>query len=209
MDDRELTLLVKTDAGFQTFAEARLAIRAAIGALACALDDDDAHALEVAVPANVARLLRRPSSMVVRSLRGLYAEAERRERVGLGFAIEHVQVVCRVLARRLHPETIARLRRRLPPDIADLFGDRPRAEEAPPHVHTHPTVVPPPPQTIARARPGWAEPIAEADHVLAHRSSVARSAAAHADRMVETARSSRPTREDEALASARTGPGRP
>jgi uncharacterized protein (DUF2267 family) len=208
MDERELTLLVKTDAGLQTLAEARLAIRAAIGALACALDDEDAHALEFAVPVGVARLLRRPSSALVRSVRGLYAEAERRERVGLGFAIEHAQVVYRVLARCLDPEMVARLRRGLPPDIAELFGERPPEEEAPPHVHTHPTVVPPPPQTLARARPGSAEPMAEARHALAHRGSVARSSSAHTERMVETAHSTRPAREDETLASARTGPGR-
>jgi uncharacterized protein (DUF2267 family) len=209
MDERELTFLVKTDAGFQTFAEARLAIRAAVGALACALDDEDAHALELAVPGHVARLLRRPSSTLVRTAHGLYVEAERRERVGLGFAIEHVQVVCRVLARRLDPDLIARMRRRLPPDIAGLFGEPPPAEEAPPHVHTHPTPVIRPPQTLARARPGSSEPIAETRHVLAHRGSVARSPAPHAERMVETARSTRPTREDETLATARTGPGRP
>jgi uncharacterized protein (DUF2267 family) len=209
MDEHELTLLVKTDAGFQTFAEARLAIRAAMGALACALDDEDAHALELAVPASVARLLRRPSSTRVRSVHGLYVEAERRERVGLGFAIEHAQVVYRVVARCLDPELVARLRRHLPPDIAELLGDRPSEAEAPPHVYTHPTLRPPPPQTLARARPGSAEPIAEARHVLAHEGSVARSSAAHAARMVETARSTRPAREDETLASARTGPSRP
>jgi uncharacterized protein (DUF2267 family) len=209
MDDRELTLLVKTDAGFQTFAEARLAIRSAMGALACALDDEDAHALELAVPAKVARPLRRPSSTVVRSVHGLYVEAERRERVGLGFAIEHAQVVYRVLARRLDPELVARLRRHLPPDIAELLGDRPPEEEAPSHVRVHPTLVPPPPQTLARARPGSAEPIAGTRHALAHEGSVARSPAAHAARMVETARSTRPAREDETLASARTGPSRP
>jgi uncharacterized protein (DUF2267 family) len=209
MDERELTLLVKTDAGFQTFAEARHAIRAAMGALACALEDEDAHALELAVPANVARLLRRPSSTQVRSVHGLYVEAERRERVGLGFAIEHAQVVCRVLARRLDPELVARLRRHLPPDIAELLGDRPPEREAPPYVHAHPTLVPPPPQTLSRSRPGSAEPIAGTRHVLAHEGSVARSPTAHAARMVETARSTRPTREDETLARTRTGPSRP
>jgi uncharacterized protein (DUF2267 family) len=174
MDERELTLLVKTDAGFQTFAEARLAIRSAIGALACALDDEDAHALELVAPPHLARLLRRPRSSVVRSVRGLYAEADRRERVGLGFAIEHAQVVYRVLARRLDFETIARLRRHLPPDIADLFGDRPLADEPPPYAHAHPAAAASPPQTLARARPGSAEPIAETRHVLAHHASVAR-----------------------------------
>jgi hypothetical protein len=59
------------------------------------------------------------------------------------------------------------------------------------------------PQTLARARPGTADPIADARHELAHTGSVVRSPAPHAEDRVETARSTRPSREDETLASSR------
>jgi uncharacterized protein (DUF2267 family) len=203
MKERDLSGVVKERAGLQTVAEAKQAVRAAVGALGCALEEEDARAASEQLAPDLARVLERRTTTSVKSAEDLYAEADRRERVGRGFATEHVQVVLEVLAERLDPELVARLRRRLPSDIANLLRERRVAGEAPPHVHTHPARQPEPLQTLSRARAGTAEPISEARHAVAHAASVARTDAPHSDTMVETARSTRPGREDRTLASSR------
>jgi hypothetical protein len=116
-----------------------------------------------------------------------------------------VQAVLEVMATTLEPELIERVRKHLAPDIASLLRarERERPEELPPHVRAHPAHDAAPIQTLSRSRPGTAEPIAETRHLVAHVGSVARSGAAHAERVVERGRSTRPAREDETLASAR------
>jgi uncharacterized protein (DUF2267 family) len=203
MDEQELILLVKARAGLRTAHEAKRALGSALGALRCALDDQDTRALLKELPPRLAKTLARKASSVVRSADALYAEAERRERVGLGFAMEHAQVVLQVLATELDPELVARLRRRLPSGIASLLRDRRPSSEPPPHLHRHVQRKPAPLQTLSRARPGSAEPIAETRHDLAHAESVARTQTPHTAAMVETARSTRPGREDDTLATTR------
>jgi uncharacterized protein (DUF2267 family) len=208
MDERELEQRLRERTGTRA-SEARRALGAALGALRCALADDDAESLAHALPAAVRGVLLRPRSSVVEDLAGLYAEAERRERVGHGFAVEHVQSVLGVLADVLDGDLVRRLRGRLPPEIAELLREREPPAEPPAHVHTHPAKAPTERPTLSRARPGTAEPIAETRHDVAHTRSVARSRSANADRMVETARSTRPGREDETLATARQGTPKP
>lgn len=205
VEAKDLFLRVRDRAGLRTVREAERAVRATLGSIACALAKDDARAMSAALPAELARLLGRRIERTVETLDGLYAEVERRERVRPGFAREHAQTVLEVLATTLDPELIERVRKHLAPDIAMLLGTRggEPTEEPPPHVRTHPARRPEPMQTLSRSRPGTAEPIAEARHLLAHEGSVARSGSAHAERMAGTARSTRPTREDETLASAR------
>jgi uncharacterized protein (DUF2267 family) len=188
----------------RTVREAERAVRATLGSIALALAEDDARDLAMALPVEVERCLERRGGRALQTLEELYDEADRRERVGPGFAREHTQAVLGVLATALEPELVERIRKHLPADIAALLHatDIPSAEP-PPHVHAHPAHGAVPPQTLSRSKPGTAEPIAEATHALAHAGSVARSRSAHAERMVETARSTRPAREDETLASAR------
>lgn len=203
MDEQDLTHLVASRAGLRKSGEARRAIRATLGALRCALADEDARALGDALPLPLARTLERRQTVVVRNLESLYSEVERRERTGRGFAMEHAQVVFGALLRVLGPDLVQRLRRHLPSDVASLLR-APRSFPSPhPHVHAHPPVAPITGQTLSRGRPGFHDTIAEASGPLAHSGSVARGSAAHTVRMVETARSTRPGREDETLASAR------
>lgn len=187
----------------RTSGEAKRAVRATLGALRCALADDDARALHDALPPALARTLERGQAVVVRSLESLYAEVERRERTRRGFAMEHAQVVLGALVGLLEPDLVQRLRKHLPADVAALLRPPRAFPSPPPYVREHPPVDASSGPTLSRARPGASETIAEARGVLAHSGSVARSPAAHADRMVETARSMRPGREDETLASAR------
>jgi uncharacterized protein (DUF2267 family) len=171
---QDLSALVKDRAGLKTEREARRPVNAAVGALRCALDDQDAQSLAAALPGEPGRILQRPPTTRVGGLEALYAEAERRERVGLGFAAEHVQAVFQVLAERLDLELSERLRKRVTPDVAALWTGRASPDAPPPHVHVHPPHEPTPVQTLSRSRPGTAEPIAEAHRPLAHENSVAR-----------------------------------
>ncbi len=207
MDGRELEVRVRERAGMRTLEEARRSLAAALGALRCALADDDVRALVGALPVEPAAM-RRPASTHVETLEELYAEAQRRERVERAFAMEHVQVVLEVLAEQLDPEIVARLRHHLPDDVAALLRPAKHPAEAPPHVHRHPDRTPAPRQTLSRARPGSADPIADAQHGTGQSGSVAREGAQHTDRMIATASSTRPRTEDETLSTAR-GPREP
>jgi uncharacterized protein (DUF2267 family) len=171
---QRLSALVKDRAGLRTEREARRAVNAAVGVLRCALDDEDARSLAAEVPGAPGHILARPAKARVGDLDGLHAEAERREGVGLGFAVEHVQVVFQVLGERLDPELRERLRKRVPSDIAALWTSRALPDEPPPPGHLHPPHEPAPVQTLSRSRPGSAEPIAEARRPLAHEHSVVR-----------------------------------
>jgi uncharacterized protein (DUF2267 family) len=202
MNESDVLGLVRERAGLQTFREARRALTAALGALRCVLDDTDALALAAAVPKDLARPLRRSATATVRGVDALYAETQRRERVGLGFSMEHTQVVFQVLAERLDPELVSKLRKRVPRDVAALFKRRRTFADPPPHLHEHTPHRETPIQTLSRSRPGASETLADARGELAQRASVARTSEPHADRMLASARSSRPGREDETLSKS-------
>jgi uncharacterized protein (DUF2267 family) len=209
MDQRALNRIVQERAGLSSVAEAARALDATLAALRCALEDDDARRLASLLPARFARAMLGPAPVAVHDADGLYREALRYEGVRRGFAIEHAQAVLEGLSRLLPPEQVERLRRHLPADIAALLREERAPEVEPPaRVHTHPAHTPQERRTLSRGRPGPSDPIAETGHDVAHPGSVARSSAAHADRMIGTARSTRPGREDETLASARRGAAR-
>ena len=126
MQEQEMVRLVKVRAGLSTAGEARRALEAALGALRCALDDEDARTTARALPHGLSRPLERRASTTARTAGDLYAEAQRRERVALGFAMEHAQVVLQVLAQELEPELVTLLRKRLPADVAALLEPPPR-----------------------------------------------------------------------------------
>lgn len=207
LDAKRVVALVRSGVGLRKDTEAWRALGATLGALRGAMDEEDARNLSKDLPDRLARVLRRPTVPAIRSARSLYAEVARRERIELGYAMEQAQVVLRVLASELDGERVALLRRRLPSDIAGLLRRERLPGEPPPYVHAHPARRGAPPQTLSRARPGAAEPIAEVQHDVAHTGSVARTARPHAETMVETARSTRPGREDETLASGRSKRG--
>jgi uncharacterized protein (DUF2267 family) len=203
MDEHELNALVASRAALRGPGEVRRALRATLAALRSALADDDVRALEAQLPRALGRVLGRRPDCTVRDVGQLYEVVGKREHVRRGFAMEHAQAVLGVLAGILDPEVIGRLRRHLPSDIAALLRPLARFPAAPPYVHLHPRARAAPLQTLSRARPGASETLAGVDRPIAHAGSVARTTAGHADRMVETARSTRPGAEDETLAGAR------
>lgn len=198
-----LTALVKERAGLATQREGKKAVQAALGALRCALSEDDARLLAAALHPAFAAIFERAPVAPVANVAEFYAEAERRERVGLGFAMEHAQVVMQALAECLDLELLVRLRKHTSPDIAALLRERPEPADPPPHVHLHPPHEAIEVPTLSRSKPGTSEPISEAGHPLAHEKSVARTDAPHAEDMLETAHSPRSSREDETLSGYR------
>lgn len=125
MDEAELNMILKKKAGLRSARECKRALGATLAALRCVLDPEDARAVAQNLPSSMAQVLTRKldhTVAAVADLKGLYAEVERRERVGLGFAMEHAQVVLDVLARALPEELVLRLRSRLPADIAALLS---------------------------------------------------------------------------------------
>jgi uncharacterized protein (DUF2267 family) len=124
MNDLELDLRVKDRAGLQTTKEASRALAAVLGALRCALDDQDARSLAAALPSRVARAVHRSPPLAVGDRDALFAEAARRERVRIGNGREHAQAVLEILAQELDPELVSRLRKRLPTGIASLLAPR-------------------------------------------------------------------------------------
>lgn len=203
IDERELGARVEAAAGLRQARDRERAIGATLVALRAALAEDDARVLADSLPRALSRLLERRTGMAVRRATDLYAQVERREQRGRGFAMEHAQAVLGALARSLDPEVVDRLRRHLPSDIAVLLRAPAHYPAPAPYVHSHPATRPVDVQTLSRARPGASQTIAEASGPLAHTKSVARTPGGHSERMVETARSTRPGREDETLASTR------
>jgi uncharacterized protein (DUF2267 family) len=203
LEEHDLVMGVKERAGLRGSREATRALTATLGALRCALDDGDARALAAALPAKLARPLQRPGRAAVHSAKELYAEVDRLTTLGAGFALEQAQAAMQVLAESLEGELLARLLRRLPGDVASLLERRKAPPPPPPHEHLHPARRAEPVQTLSRSRPGSAEPIADVRHELAHAGSVARTRTPHTERYVGTARSTRPSREDDTLATTR------
>ena len=117
-------------AGFQQPAMASLAIDATLEVMGQRLGPAEAQALMTELPTAVGQALARGPHGGCFDRDELYRRVSRREGVRLGFAVEHSQVVCQVVAETLSEESRARLQRKLPPDIAELIA--PRAPTPPP-----------------------------------------------------------------------------
>jgi len=76
------------------------------------------------LPAPLAEALRRSTFRGEYGLDELYAWVSEREEVSIGFALEHTQVVCQVLAEHLDQQALEVLRRALPGPSAGLFVPR-------------------------------------------------------------------------------------
>jgi hypothetical protein len=86
----------------------------------------------------------------------LYARVQRREGIPTGRALESAQVVLEVLAESLSDESLARIKRELPPSVAELLQVRDREGRMPaPVVHRID-------RSISGGRPGPRHPVSEA-----------------------------------------------
>jgi uncharacterized protein (DUF2267 family) len=194
--------------GFTRREEAVRAVGATLAVLRARLIDEDVEAMAAGLPALIARLLRYGEYEGEFGREEFFDRVRRREGVMLGYAREHAEVVCRVLAEAVAQASLKRLRKHLPDDLATLFE-----EPAPP--------APAPSRerirrgnsgttrrrTLAEGRAGSEHPVSESRPAKAQSHSVVREDNPHGDTKIASARGVTQERESESLAEGR--PPRP
>lgn len=133
----------------------------------------------------------------------LHARVARRAQVRPGVAVEHIGVICQLLAEALSSGTLHRLRESLPKPWSDLFVPR-EPDEPLEHVHLDPGR-----RTLAEGRPGSSHPLSEARPERAHTQSVVRADNPHEDTKLSSAAGLTQEREEETLALGHPGSDRP
>ncbi|MFP2930696.1 DUF2267 domain-containing protein [Pyxidicoccus sp. 3LG] len=133
-------------------------------------------------------------------LEELHARVAGREHVRPGFAVEHTEIVCQVLAEALSEGGLHRLRENLPGPLAALFTPRGHREQFE-YVHLDPFRR----HTLAEGQPGSQHPVSSARADRAHTHSVARSDDPHADTRLSSASGLTQEREHETLATGHPG----
>jgi uncharacterized protein (DUF2267 family) len=141
-------------AGFQQPAMASLAIDATLEILGQRLTAGEVQELSHQLPGALGQTLRRGPHGGTFGRDELYRRVSRREGVRLGFAVEHAQVVCQVLAEGIDDELRERLHHRLPPEISELITPRPASTPPPPR----PRPPTPPPRNKHTERPPGSPP---------------------------------------------------
>jgi hypothetical protein len=122
-----------------------------------------------------------------------------------GDAIEHAEVVCRVLGEALPPPSLRRLVQ-IAPRLAGLFAHL----ELPPEAARGPMHEVATPRTLAEGRPGSRRPLSTANpSELLHHHSVARSNDPHSDTKLSSSRGLTQEREERTLAAGKPGSRRP
>jgi len=165
-----------------------------------------AHAAQVArrLPEDIAQFLRNSRYENDVEPDQFYREVAERAGIPVGFAREHAQVVCQVLAEAVGVEGRQHLRVDVPRAMAELFTPR-RTSSPPPPPHFHPHLVEPGQgHTLASGRPGSTNPVSEAISA-AHLHSIARSDDPHADTKVSSAEGLSAEQHHETLATGRPG----
>jgi uncharacterized protein (DUF2267 family) len=187
-------------AGMTAPAQAERVIEATLHALRSGLDDADARAIAAELPQRFARILGRGTFKGELDEAALYERVRRREHVAPGFAREHAQVVCQVLAEQLSPAVLAAARKRTPVTVS-LFEPRQQPAEPPAHVHRHPPSRSPAKHTLAAGRPGGTRPVSESREERAHSGSVVSSASPHAASKLSTTLGTTQERADRTLST--------
>jgi uncharacterized protein (DUF2267 family) len=144
--------------GFTRRSEAKRAAVATLSVLGERLAGSEARHLAEELPPELGRVLRRTSHDCDFDLREFYERVARREKVGLGFGVEHAQVVCEVIAKTIPEGAVERLRKQLPEGMGFLFTIRDRR----PHLGASPRARGEG-DTLASGRPGSRRPLSEGD----------------------------------------------
>jgi uncharacterized protein (DUF2267 family) len=208
MDRAELIRAVRAAAEFEDDFAAEAAIAATLGVLGERMFEIDARVIAAQLPGAWSPLLDRTGAEEVFDLDELYRRVAAREKVPLGRALEHAQVVCAAVGERLDESGLAHLRLRLPAPFVDLFERRPPTAEAHRGAPAAPAARAGGP-TLASGRPGARHPISEGRSTRAHSGSVAANSDPHADTRLSSTRGATQQREHEDLASGRPGSPRP
>lgn len=207
MDYAEFVEQVRARAAFADDREARRAIAAALEIVGQHLPDPDREAVCRKVPGEVAQILRRRHYDGDVEAEELFELVSELEGVTLGFAVEHTEVVCQVLAECVDAEGRKHLTVHVLPTVARLFEPRAKPPSVPPHVHDH-FVAPGEGHTLASGHPGSYRPISGA-RGAAHQESVAASDNPHGDVKLSTTRGLSQERFKETLANGKPGSKRP
>lgn len=212
MNYDELVTEIQSHGGFAERTEAERALLATVAVLADQLDESMRRAMTEELPSPLAqklRRVRRPPIPPATHPEEFYRRVARRERVRIGRAIEHAQVVCQVLGENLSDARRTRLRHYLPSEVADLFVPRPPFPPPPEHPLPTSWIQSPEGNTLATGRPYSHHPISESRPERAHTHSVARSDDPHAATRLSSSRGLTQERLGETLATGRPGSRRP
>lgn len=193
MEGSDLFATVEARAGIDRHAAER-AVRATLASVAEALSSDEADALSRELSPDLRPLVQRYALALPLDRNAFFEEVAARELVAVGFAVEHAECVCTVLAERMSPDLRERLQRHLPL-LASLFElrDEPPAD-VPPLVHG---------STLASGRPGSRHPLCEARPERAQAHSVARNDNPHAETKLSSSRGVAEDREGRTIATAK------
>lgn len=204
MDEERFVGEVMRLAAFESREQAEWAISATLATLGELLYEDEVRALAEHLPPSIGRRLEGHPHAGDFDRRELYDRVARREGTALGFGIEHVEVVCRVVGEAQPEEVRARLCRHLPKDLAELFCAPPAPQPPPPRVHHAQEER----MTLASGRPGSAHPLSESRPPLAQRHSVVLAENPHEDSKLSSSSGLTQERLDESMAGARPEHGR-
>lgn len=194
---------VQARAGLGDERSARRATAATLEILGQHLPSNDREAVCRRAPVEVATVLRRRHYDGDIEADGFFELVSELEGVAIGFALEHAEVVCQVLAEVVGDEGRRHLTVNVLPSLARLFEPRRRPTPVPPHVHEH-QVPPGVGHTLASGRPGSYRPISAA-HGTAHQESVVESNNPHGDVKISTAHGLSQERFHETLANGKPG----
>ena len=185
---------------FADRSQAEGAVRATLTTLRQRLLDDESRLLEVELPEECADLLHEGHYEFDFDLAEFYRRVSAHEHMATGRGLEHSQIVCRTIARRLPASTLQRLRRHLP-DFAELF--QPPEPVWRPPLPEHPGRSDPPRRNLSEGRPGSQHPLSSARPQPGHSHSVAVSDDPHADTKLSSSRGLTQEREGETLADGK------
>jgi uncharacterized protein (DUF2267 family) len=110
--------------GFTTRREAERAASATLATLGETLFEDEVRVIARELGPSIEKMLRRGlhrQGGVDLDLDEFYARVSNRERVALGFAVEHAQAVCGAMVGQLSENTLARVRKVFEGSLGALF----------------------------------------------------------------------------------------
>ncbi len=201
VDDQLILARVGRLGGITEPDAARRAILATLEALGASLSRGVRSHVAAALPAAHAAALMRPAAEKLSRADAFYDRARALEGTTPGFALEHVQVVCRALGTMLPDETLQRMKRDLPGELASLFNPPAREGEPPLHASRPPSHPPPHRETLAAGHPGFTHTLAESAPAAGQTHSVVREQNPHADTKLSSSRGMTQERLEEDLAT--------
>lgn len=177
------------------------AIEATLRGLGGAIPVSERRTVGDGLPHEIALVIGEPTSSALSSEDDLVARVS--EAIGgtRSRAREVATAVCAVLAQKLEPDQVERLRRHLPPELGEWLEPPPERPLAAHRVERRRAS----PRALSEARPGAGDRSISEARVSGQSGSLARSEEPHADRKLSSA----PERSSDTLATGRPGSGRP